>query len=319
MARCSSGSTAAWSTSASWSGCRKPAFSSRVTLASSRSTEPSAVLASGLTSTRVASSATKACHSLTAISTICSATSAGKPAAATISRAFASSTPLFASMAILATFSGVSARDLLDVHAAGHAGDAEEGAVRAVEQVREVVLLGHMSAVTVIMTLWTVWPLMSMPRMSVARATASSTPSASLTPPALPRPPTLTCALTTTRSPRPLGDRLASSGVVATPPASTGNPCRSNRSRPWYSYRSTIARPVPSPRRALAPPPASSELRPRHRHQPTTGRLAQPSETHTTGNRAGAPCAEIHTSGNPPRGVQCGGTRVAVGFRRAAP
>ena len=31
-----------------------------------------------------------------------------------------------------------------------------------------------MSAVVVIITLWTVWPLMSMPRMSLARACASS-------------------------------------------------------------------------------------------------------------------------------------------------
>ena len=47
-------------------------------------------------------------------------------------------------------------------------------------------------------TLWTVWPLMSSPRMSWARALASSGSSASFTPPALPRPPTFTCALTTT-------------------------------------------------------------------------------------------------------------------------
>ena len=142
MAACSSGSTADWSTSASWSGCRKPAFSSSVTLASSSSTRPSPILASGLTSTSVASSATNACHSFTAMSTTWSATSAGNCAAATISRALASSTPLLASIAILATLSGVLLGDLLDLHAAGHAGDAEEGAVGPVEQVGEVVLLG---------------------------------------------------------------------------------------------------------------------------------------------------------------------------------
>jgi len=60
--------------------------------------------------------------------------------------------------------------------------------------------------------LWTVWPLMSMPRMSVARATASSASAASLTPPALPRPPTFTCALTTTRPPRRSAMARASSG-----------------------------------------------------------------------------------------------------------
>ena len=45
----------------------------------------------------------------------------------------------------------------------------------------------------------TVWPLMSMPRIAAAAAAASSGPVASFTPPALPRPPTLTWAFTTTR------------------------------------------------------------------------------------------------------------------------
>ena len=55
-----------------------------------------------------------------------------------------------------------------------------------------------MSLAWATITLWTMWPLMSMPRMSWARALASSGLSASFTPPALPRPPTFTCALTTT-------------------------------------------------------------------------------------------------------------------------
>src|SRR3954452_1616941 len=99
------------------------------------------------------------------------------------------------------------------------------------------------------------WPLMSSPRMSWARALASSALSASLTPPALPRPPTFTCALTTTRSPMSLAMASACSGVSATPPGSTGTPCEANRSRAWYSKRSTNRHrspPVTSPpRRAL--------------------------------------------------------------------
>ena len=54
----------------------------------------------------------------------------------------------------------------------------------------------------------TVWPLMSMPRIWPAPARPPRRRSASLTPPALPRPPVFTCALTTTLPPpsgQPLG------------------------------------------------------------------------------------------------------------------
>jgi hypothetical protein len=43
-------------------------------------------------------------------------------------------------------------------------------------------------------------PLMSMPRIESAIVRVSAAVDASLTPPALPRPPTSTCALMTTRS-----------------------------------------------------------------------------------------------------------------------
>ena len=92
------------------------------------------------------------------------------------------------------------------------------------------------------MTRCTVWPLMSMPRISAGRAPRSPRGEcASLTPPALPRPPVLTWALTTTVPPpsRSAATR-ASSGVVATTPPSTGTPCLSKRSRAWYSNRSTL-------------------------------------------------------------------------------
>ena len=47
-------------------------------------------------------------------------------------------------------------------------------------------------------------------------------------PPALPRPPTSTCALTTTGPPSCSAAFRASSGVVATTPSDTGIPNRAN-------------------------------------------------------------------------------------------
>src|SRR4051794_12603737 len=83
-----------------------------------------------------------------------------------------------------------------------------------------------------------------MPRMSAARAAASSGLCASFTPPALPRPPVLTWALTTTvPPPSRSAPARASSGVSATAASSTGTPCSANRSRAWYSNRSTVPRP----------------------------------------------------------------------------
>src|SRR3954453_1213600 len=96
-----------------------------------------------------------------------------------------------------------------------------------------------MSLAWATITRWVMCPLMSRPRMSWARALASSGLSASLTPPALPRPPTFTCALTTTGAEMSRAMASAWSGVSATPPGSTGTPCEANRSRAWYSKRST--------------------------------------------------------------------------------
>src|SRR4051794_5094398 len=96
-----------------------------------------------------------------------------------------------------------------------------------------------MSLAWATITRWVMCPLMSSPRMSWARALAVSGSSASLTPPALPRPPTLTWALTTTGAAISRAIASACSGVSATPPGSTGTPCAANRSRAWYSKRST--------------------------------------------------------------------------------
>src|SRR5215203_672833 len=86
----------------------------------------------------------------------------------------------------------------------------------------------------------TVWPLMSMPRISRAFATASCGSVASFTPPALPRPPVLTCALTTTLPPSASAAASASSGAVITVPTVTGTPCLAKSSFAWYSIRSTL-------------------------------------------------------------------------------
>src|SRR4051812_9493415 len=83
---------------------------------------------------------------------------------------------------------------------------------------------------------------MSSPRMSRAFCSASAGSSASLTPPALPRPPVRTCALTTTGPPSSSAAPRASSGVVARRPSETGMPNRLKSSLPWYSLRSIGAR-----------------------------------------------------------------------------
>ncbi len=64
---------------------------------------------------------------------------------------------------------------------------------------------------------------------------------ASLMPPALPRPPAWTCALTTTTSPgKARVAASASAGVVASVPAGTGTPYSRNNSLAWYSCTFTV-------------------------------------------------------------------------------
>jgi hypothetical protein len=81
-----------------------------------------------------------------------------------------------------------------------------------------------MSAAGATSTVLTVTPLMSSPMISRARASASAGSAASFTPPALPRPPTSTWALTTTGPPMRSAAARASSGEVAVSPASNGTP-----------------------------------------------------------------------------------------------
>src|SRR5256885_17095669 len=75
---------------------------------------------------------------------------------------------------------------------------------------------------------------MSMPMMCAAAFRASSAVFASLMPPALPRPPTGTCALTAT-GPSLENAATASSGVRATMPGGMGMPSEASTSLAWYS------------------------------------------------------------------------------------
>src|SRR3979409_2593707 len=77
-------------------------------------------------------------------------------------------------------------------------------------------------------------PLMSIPMICAAAARASSGVFASLIPPALPRPPTGTCALTAT-GPSSEHAAAASSGVRATLPGGIGMPSEASTSLAWYS------------------------------------------------------------------------------------
>ena len=89
-----------------------------------------------------------------------------------------------------------------------------------------------MSDALSIQSVRTTWPRMSRPRISLARSAASSGVAASLMPPALPRPPTSTCALTTTGPPISAAAARASSGVNATRPSETGMPKRAKTCLP---------------------------------------------------------------------------------------
>ena len=81
-----------------------------------------------------------------------------------------------------------------------------------------------MSDARSIQTFATVWPRMSMPRISAGARLGLLGELASLIPPAFPRPPMSTCALTTTGQPSSSAAARASAGVVARSPSDTGIP-----------------------------------------------------------------------------------------------
>ena len=179
---------------------------------------------------------------------------------------------------------------------------------------------------------------MSMPRISAALAPASSAVRAGLTPPALPRPPVLTCALTTTRrEPRSnmsWAARRACSGVVARAPGGTGTPCRSNRSLAWYSYRSMrssfrVVIPMagrPRPGRAARaggsvgeptqPRPARARTRRAGRDQGPAG-AARAGRTARPRAHDSEPTYEDYSAGGD-AGAGCGAGREAAGGFMAA-
>ena len=215
MAACSSGSTADWSTSASWSGCRKPAFSSRVTLASRQQHPAVGRLGQrvdldqrGVLGDERLPQLDRDVDDL--VGDLGRELGGGRRSRGPSPRR----RPCWRRSATLATLSGVSCGDLLDLHAAGDAGDAQEGAVGPVEQVGEVVLLGDVGGLGEHHLVDGVALDVHAEDVGRRGPRASSAPSASLTPPALPRPPTFTCALTTTRPPSRSAIARASSGVV---------------------------------------------------------------------------------------------------------
>src|SRR4051812_7029405 len=86
---------------------------------------------------------------------------------------------------------------------------------------------------------------MSSPRISRARSSASSGLAASLTPPALPRPPVSTWAFTTTVPPPSFSAAVrASSGVWTTSPTVVPTPCLAKTVFAWYSIKSTTVVPL---------------------------------------------------------------------------
>ena len=85
-----------------------------------------------------------------------------------------------------------------------------------------------------IQTRRTTCPRMSMPRIAAACASASSGVFASLMPPAFPRPPTSTCALTTTGPPSPRRRREPQALSPRAPPTQG---CRRARTAPFPGVR----------------------------------------------------------------------------------
>src|SRR5467141_607849 len=75
-----------------------------------------------------------------------------------------------------------------------------------------------------------------MPRIWAAACSAAVGLSASLMPPALPRPPACTCALTTTVPPSRCAISRACAGVSATSPLGTATPNSRSSTLAWYSW-----------------------------------------------------------------------------------
>jgi hypothetical protein len=125
--------------------------------------------------------------------------------------------------------SGCCAGDLLDVHPALRADHQHIALQRAVNRDADVVFAGDFDGFLDQHLLGDqpcgFWGETSrLPRMLSAAWAASSGVLASLMPPALPRPPISTCALTTTGVPSRSATAFASAGVRTTSPCGVGTP-----------------------------------------------------------------------------------------------
>jgi hypothetical protein len=139
--------------------------------------------------------------------------------------------------------SPASCGDLLDIHAARGRCDDRDTLGVAVDQQAKVQLTRDARAAFDVDAvdrqpsgpLWCVTRrLPSMP----AAASTSSSERASFTPPALPRPPACTCALTThSEPPSASAAAFASCALRATRPSGTGIPYSANNAFDWYSWR----------------------------------------------------------------------------------
>ena len=217
MAFASSGSASSWISNCAWSACRNSAFSSSETLPSSASSLSPASRASGLTSTSVASSSTKTFHSACTSATAWSASSAGeRRPRSTIARALASSTPVPASIGIFLTASGLVLATSSISTPPSTLAMQRYGAVGAVEQEGEVVLLLDAARRRDQHPVDREALDLHAEDLPTRARSASSGVLASLTPPALPRPPALTCALTTTDAADLLGGGPAPRRRVST-------------------------------------------------------------------------------------------------------
>src|SRR6185312_5090624 len=145
--------------------------------------------------------------------------------------------------------------------------------------------------------------------MPAAAERTDSRSRASLTPPALPRPPACTCALITqTEPPSARAASTASAALAATRPCGTGMPYVRNNSFAWYSCRFMLGR-VSWVRSSLfcqTSPGSCSRLRPdvqqlcRHTSPLSAFRPERP---RLAGNRARERVSADHPAGTPASAV----------------
>ena len=143
-------------------------------------------------------------------------------------------------------------RDLLDLDPAVGREHEERLPGPAVERHREVVLARDLGGRLDPEPLDAVPADVETEDLARARPEPRPDPAASFTPPAFPRPPVSTWALTTTGPPSSAAAARASSALNATRPAETGMPYLARSSFPWCSYRSTARQSIQARDRAYS-------------------------------------------------------------------